>query len=265
MTALPWPGRTASTPDGGPRHALLWWLHREPQPPPVMSRLARSLPGPAGFVATTATGDEARLQRDRQLASSLLAAARGDQRAFEAFYETSFACAHGVARRLLGTDRADDLLADVYFEAWREVASYDPARGSAMTWLLTRVRSRALDVLRRREPVQTAPRTLDGTADGNADGTADAVAHAKADDSAGPLERLWQRQSSERLHDALSTLGSRERWLLGLAYFRELSHAQIAGCTGLPLGSVKTTLQRAQQRLRAVLTAPPAAPAGRHH
>ena len=43
------------------------------------------------------------------------------------------------------------------------------------------------------------------------------------------------------------------RWVLGLAYFRELTHSEIAHCTGLPLGTVKSHLLRAQTKLRAAL------------
>lgn len=186
----------------------------------------------------TVAPDAARLERDHALAQALAAAARGDNEAFETFYDATIGLARALARRLLDAADVEDLLADVYFEAWRQAARFDAARGSAVTWLLTRVRSRALDLLRRRA---TQP------------GVGGDVAIADTPGGPDPADRLWQAQAGTRLHRALQVLTAPERWVLGLAYFRELTHAQIAGCTGMPLGTVKSHLQRAQTKLRAAL------------
>jgi len=185
--------------------------------------------------------DDARATRDRRLAGLLAAAVDGDTTAFEAFYDESIACARALARRLLPGADTGDLLADVYFEAWRNAARFDPARGSGMTWLLTIVRSRALDLLRQRKVQPSAAGT-------------DAAAPEQATDPADdPAERLWREQEGTRLHAALARLTAAERWVLGLAYFRDLTHSEIAQCTGLPLGTVKSHVSRAQTKLRAAL------------
>lgn len=177
--------------------------------------------------------DPALVERDRRLAAWLQAAAGGDGGAFEAFHDATFAVARGVARRLLrGGDEADDLLADVYFEAWRRAPQFDPARGSAMTWLLVMLHTRAIDRLRRHEPAPPP------------------AGDAAADD---PADRLWPRELGPRLDAALRTLDAPERWVVGLAFWRGLSHAAIAAETGLPLGTVKTHLRRACARLRDAL------------
>jgi RNA polymerase sigma-70 factor (ECF subfamily) len=131
-------------------------------------------------------------------------------------------------------------LADAFFEAWRSAAQFDPQRASAVTWLLTIVRSRALDLLRRRA----------AHPEGAAANESDEACTDAHDD---PAEQLWQRQASTRLDTALRALTATERWLLGLAYYRECSHSQIATVTGLPLGTVKSTLMRAQVKLRTAL------------
>jgi RNA polymerase sigma-70 factor (ECF subfamily) len=184
-----------------------------------------------------------RSERDQRLALLLAASARGDTTAFEAFYDETLAYARTVARRLLRGGDSDDLLADVYFEAWRSAARFDPQRGSAVTWLLTLVRSRTLDLLRHRA-VHPGPPAHE----------VDAVEDA-TDAGDDPGDRLWRRQAGARLHAELQRLSGVERWLLGLAYFRELSHAEIARCTGLPLGTVKSHLLRAQHKLRCALAA----------
>lgn len=181
--------------------------------------------------------DPARGERDARLARWIAAAALGDGQAFESFYDATIACARTLARRMLRGAEVDDLLAEAYFEAWRGAARFDPARGSAMTWLLVLVRSRALDALRRRAPAAGAEPEEIG------DATLD------------PAVRLWQQQAGHQLDAALRQLSASERWVLGLAFFKDLSHGQIAQATGLPLGSVKSHLQRAQARLRSALGA----------
>jgi RNA polymerase sigma-70 factor, ECF subfamily len=189
-----------------------------------------------------AAADVARQARDADLAALLAQAAAGNSTAFEQFFEATVAHARATARRLLRGEDIDELLADAYFEAWRKLKLYDPTRGSAMTWLLTLVRSRALDLLRRHH---THPSV------GGSDSSAAELATDNADD---PAEQLWRQQAGSRLHGAIAGLNAAERWVLGLAYFRELTHSQITQCTGLPLGTVKSHLLRAQHKLRAALT-----------
>lgn len=185
-------------------------------------------------------------ERDQRLATQLAAAARGDTTAFEAFYDATYAYARTVARRVLAGGDTDDLLADAYFEAWRKAASFDAARGSAVTWLLTVVRSRALDLLRER----ASHPSVGGRDAGDDEAAAGTAAGADSD----PGERLWRREAGSRLHAAVRALSPPERWALGLAYWRELSHAEIAAATGWPLGTVKSHLLRAQHKLREALS-----------
>ena len=199
--------------------------------------------------------------RDRQLASWLAAAARGEAAAFERFYAATFGYARTVARRLLRDNaEIEDLLADCYFEAWRRAGQFDAARGSPVGWLLTLVRSRGLDALRAAAARPDRPgRPAAGVGGGDTDDTQDgpdpiALLPDPASET-DPAERLWRRQASAELHAALATLSAAERWVLGLAYLRELSHAEIARCTGMPLGTIKSHAQRAQNKLR-VLFAP---------
>jgi RNA polymerase sigma-70 factor, ECF subfamily len=234
------PAAPPPPPRSGPRrpgrHLLMLPARLPPRVQPRMSR-------PAERTDDDAAADPARAARDAELAALVHAAADGDCTAFEAFYDRTLAYAETVARRMLHGPDLEDLLADAYFEAWRCAARFDAARGSAVTWLLTIVRSRALDALRR---IAARP-----AAAADDDAAADAVA-----DGPDPVDVLWQRQAGARLHAALAQLEPRERWTLGLAYFGELSHAEIAAATRLPLGTVKSVLARAQAKLRLALAAP---------
>ena len=179
-----------------------------------------------------------RAERDAALAELMRAVATGDARAFEAFYDATIGYARSLARRMVRPADLDDLLADAFFQAWREAPRFDPARGSAVTWLLLLVRSRALDLLRHQ---RAAPDAQD---------TPDPAAEHVPDERPGPDALLDASQAGSLLQRALGGLSAHERWVLGLAYYREMSHSQISETTGLPLGTVKSLILRAQNRLR---------------
>lgn len=189
--------------------------------------------------------DAARRERDARLALLLQRSAGGEARCFEDFYDATVAYAHALARRMVRPADVDDLLAEAYFQAWREAPRFDVTRGSPVSWLLTLLRSRALDLLRRQRAAPDGEPLPDG---------ADA-AGALRDEHPGPEDLLAGCQAGSRLHAALAALAPNERWVLGLAYYRELSHSEISTTTGLPLGTVKSLIQRAQQRLRGTLAA----------
>jgi len=181
--------------------------------------------------------------RDEKLVALLRAAAGGDAHAFESFYNSTARVAMAVVRRIAGDAYAEDVLADCYFQAWRNAAQFDAQRGSAMAWLLTMARSRALDRLRqesvRHGGLSGAP---PGAADGEDPGTLP-----------GPDQLLESVEASTRLHAALAGLSANERWVLGLAYFRDHTHGEIATLTRMPLGTVKSLINRAQRKLRETL------------
>jgi len=223
------------------------WRRAEMQPaplPPSQPGLAEAQALPAPGMALPEAEARSRQARDARLASWLQQAAAGDAQAFEHFYDATIAYAQCLARRLLRGADVDDVLADTYFQAWREAARFDPARGSAVTWLLTRLRCRAIDLLRARRPEAGAAL---------ADGDAEAIAAQLPSPLPGPDELLALAEAGSRLHAALAALSAHERWVLGLAYFQELSHAAIASATGLPLGTVKSLSARAQAKLRTQL------------
>jgi RNA polymerase sigma-70 factor (ECF subfamily) len=181
---------------------------------------------------------EARFVRDTQLAVCLQRASQGDQQAFTQFYDATVGYAQALARRMVNAADLEDVLADAYLQVWRKAAGFDAARGSAVTWLLLIVRSRALDLLRKPRE-ETLP---------------DDVPELATED-AGPPDLLETTQGSAALHAALAQLNAKERWVLSLAYYKDMSHADIAGTTGMPLGTVKSLINRAQEKLRGLLHA----------
>jgi RNA polymerase sigma-70 factor, ECF subfamily len=182
--------------------------------------------------------------RDSHHADLLQAAATGDARAFEQFYSQTSRLVNALIRRIAGPDHVEDVLADSYFQAWQQAARFDAARGSALSWLLTIARSRALDRLR-----------MERLRHGGQVGATEFDAQTQVDDvQNGPDMLLQSLQQSSELNTAVAQLSPNERWMIGLAYFRDLSQSEIARLTGLPLGTVKSLLTRSQQKLRLAMT-----------
>ncbi len=206
---------------------------------------------PASPVSSSRSDDAAdaaaaRGARDALLASLLQAAAAGNAGAFERVYDLTIGYAHALARRMVPPADVEDVVADAYLQAWRDAAQFDAARGSLVTWLLTIVRSRALDLLRRHKASPEVENTDDDA--------------AQPSEAPGPVDLLAAVQAHSRLHGALAELSPQERWVLGLAYYRELSHREVSDETGLPLGTVKSLILRAQAKLRALLAEPSPSP-----
>lgn len=184
----------------------------------------------------------ARLERDRRLAASIAAMARGDTRALEALYRETVGRVYGLALRIVRVhEAAEEVAEDVFVQAWRTAGTYSPARGAPLAWLLTIARSRALDCLRRDEPALAHPDPEQLAVPGES---------GVADD---PMDLLAACRAQVEVARALERLSPRERQLLALAFFRGLSHQEIAAHSGLPLGSVKTYIRRSLATLREML------------
>ena len=178
---------------------------------------------------------------DAQLARWIGSVVDHDERALAALYDASFARVFGLVQRIVRrTALAEEVVEDTYFQVWRQAVRFDPARGSAITWLLAMARSRAIDALRREARFQHE--TLDEEQIGAAGGEA-----AAAD------ELLDVARHHAALHQALMALGAQPRQLVALAFFRGLSHEEIAAQTCLPLGTVKSQIRRALITMRQAL------------
>jgi RNA polymerase sigma-70 factor (ECF subfamily) len=166
--------------------------------------------------------------------TDMFAAAEGNADALGALYDRHAPTLLAIGQRILRNGReAEDLLHDVFVEAWRHAGDYDPARGSVGAWLRLRMRSRALDRVR-------SPR----------------VARARPFDDA-VQATLAGNDNPERaadggvLHSALDTLPDEQRKVLLLGYFEGLSCSEIAKRIDVPLGTVKSRLAAAMGKLRA--------------
>ena len=169
-------------------------------------------------------------------AELLARVARGDRAALSRLYETLAGQALAVALRVLGSrSDAEEVLQDTFVEVWTRAHSYDPDRGGARPWVLAIARNRAIDRLRRRGAVA---RMVNGAAN-------EPIVAAGTT----PLELVERRQARERIQAALAQLSPEQRRVLELGYFEGLSQSEIAAKLDEPLGTVKTRVRAALQKL----------------
>lgn len=166
----------------------------------------------------------------------------GDEGALSIFYEKTLGKSYALAMQITASPvDAEDAVAETYIQVWRDAARYDEKRGRPLAWLLNICRSRAIDTLRRRGRAIVHP-------DPELLRSADEV--AADDEAADPLLEMLNARDYAVLKEALAALPSLSRQLLGFAFFRDMTHQEIADATQLPLGTVKSHLRRALQKLR---------------
>lgn len=156
----------------------------------------------------------------------------GDQSAMAELYDRYSSVVYAVALRVLGdTGAAEDVLQEVFLQLWRNPGAFDSARGSLGAWLAVITRNRAIDSLRRRKPETDL----------------DDVMISVAPDLASDADRS---RAAEKVRGVLGTMPAAQRTALELAYFEGLSHTEIAGKTGEPLGTIKTRIRSGLMALR---------------
>ena len=171
---------------------------------------------------------------DRALVAAVTA---GDRQALARLYDRYAPVLMAVGLRVLGVrGEAEDLVHDVFLEAWQRARSYDPARGSVRTWLLVRLRSRALDRFRARNRSKLSP-------------------PAPPEHEERPVRGEDPELAPDRaaVRRALQTLSAEQRVVLELGYFQGLSSSEIALHIGVPIGTVKSRAAHGLARLRAGL------------
>lgn len=194
------------------------------------------------FVASVDVASGILAPRAEELACAIAA---GDTTAIAELYDSTVAKVHALVKAIIRNPAdAEEVTCDVYTQAWHTAAHFDPSRGSVMAWLLSIARSRALDCLRRQR-VRT--RLFDEqTPQEDVPDTAECLS---------PERMLNLFQSRSVVRTALEQLPPDRRRLVGLAFFDDLSHSEIAELTGLPLGTIKSHLRRAIHSLRGLLYA----------
>ncbi len=172
---------------------------------------------------------------DRQL---LAAMAAGDAHALRSLTLRYSGMLIALAMRFGGDQSdAEEVVADVLWQAWSDAKSYDAGRGSVAAWLVMLARSRAIDRLRAKKARQ-----------------ARAAANPPGEAAPDPASIVDAAQRARIVRAAVASLDRDERTALELAYFSDLSQSQVAQRLGLPLGTVKTRIRGAMIKLRQALS-----------
>ena len=173
-----------------------------------------------------------------ELAAILEAVARRDRQAFSRLYERTSAKLYGICIRLLGNEsEAEEVLQDVYVTVWQKADRFERGRASPITWLAVLTRNKGIDRLRRRA-VKSEP--IDAAAD-------------VEDDSPLPFDLVRQKQEAGRLSHCLEELDERPRAMIRAAFIDGATYPELAEREGVPLGTMKSWIRRAMQRLRGCL------------
>lgn len=166
-----------------------------------------------------------------------------DDTALAEFYDRWFPVVNCLITRIVKVPHdAEDVVEETFWQVWKQASRYEPARGSVQTWLLTMARSRALDRLRANRRMRED--SIDDT-DG-VSGTFATLATSTND----PSLDAEHAERKRIVLAALATLPAEQRQTLELGYFSGLSQSEIAARTGLPLGTIKTRMRIAMQKLR---------------
>ena len=168
-------------------------------------------------------------------ADLLVRVADRDREAFDLLYSRYVRSIFGLAmRRLRDRHRAEDAVQETFAAVWRSAASYRPERGPAAPWLYAVARNAIVDRLRARiEPASEVPEMVSS--------------------EAGPADRAEASFVSWRVHRALEELPEKEREVIELAYWSEMSQSEVADYLNIPLGTVKTRTRSGLSRLAELL------------
>ncbi len=180
---------------------------------------------------------DAGIPPEEETASLLHRCATGDRRAFRTLYDRWGSRMLGIAMRITRQSAlAADATQEAFVQVWQQAGRFDPARGSAEAFLVTLVRYRALDIVRRRS------REVDGY-----------EPPEQADDSPDALSQLVTSAEGAALHRCLGLLEPDRRKLIIMAFVDGLSHSELAARTGAPLGTLKSWIRRSLMSLRECL------------
>jgi RNA polymerase sigma-70 factor (ECF subfamily) len=176
------------------------------------------------------------------LAGLLEGVCREEQQSLDQLYSLTISRVYALALRIVRNEAdAEEVSCDVYQQIWRTARQWNPRRGNPLQWIMVIARTRALDTWRNRR-WQRAQVHLDEAVD------------AYQDQAEPSVEALLEAfESGSAVHAALSKLSAVQARLVGLAFFEGLTHPEIAERTGMPLGTVKSHIQRGLAALRKAL------------
>lgn len=175
------------------------------------------------------------------LAELLAKSATGDEAAFASLYDQTAPRVFGLVLRIVRNRAfAEEVTQEAYLQIWQTAARFEPAKGSALSWLMTLAHRRAVDRVRSTEAFSRR----------------DTVYHQESstvehDVTAAAVETSME---AKRVRLALESLSPVQRQVLELAYFEGHTHAEVAAMIGVPVGTAKTRIRDGLIRLRGLMS-----------
>lgn len=180
------------------------------------------------------------LVSETEWAALVQSVAAGNQNALHALYERTHRLVFTLIVRITANrDTAEELTLDVFHDVWRRAARYDPADGTVLGWIMNQARSRAIDRIR----FDRRKKRLDLGVDNPLAPT----------EMADVCDLVSAKQQSHALRRALGLLAPQEREAIEMAFFSELTYAEVAARLNQPLGTVKTRIRAGLHKLRHAL------------
>lgn len=173
-----------------------------------------------------------------ELLSLISATAQGDKKAFAQLYEETSSKLFAISLKML-TNRAhaEEVLQDAFVKIWHNASEYNSSKGSVISWMISIVRYRCLDVLRynkvRKEEILSSDESLNTISEEFIEVDYD---------------------SDTKLVNCIEELEVQQKQVIHLAYYRGLSHAELVNQTSIPLGTIKSWIRRGLQQLQRCLS-----------
>jgi RNA polymerase sigma-70 factor, ECF subfamily len=166
---------------------------------------------------------------------------QGDQDALVLLYERYSRAVYSFSMRIVGDAQvAEEILQEVFVRAWQQGGSFQTARGSLITWLLSITHNLSIDEVRRRK---RRPQKAESE-------EPESILAALPDDGLDVEEEVWLSSLRVSIQDALLQLPAAQREAIELAYFQGLTQREIADTLGEPLGTIKTRMRLGMLKLR---------------
>jgi RNA polymerase sigma factor (sigma-70 family) len=174
-----------------------------------------------------------------ELTQILIESGRGSQHAFAELYRRTSAKLFGVCVRMLrDRSEAEEVLQEVFTTVWRRAESFDPQRASAITWLVTMARNKAIDRLRQHREEQLPDSQNFDIEDA---------------DQPSPAQQAEQSQERQRLEQCIDALEPEQKSAIREAFFSGATYNELAARCRVPLGTMKSWIRRSLIRLRVCL------------
>ena len=181
------------------------------------------------------TEPSANEERDMRWKNLIYQVAKGDEGALGELYDQSIKLVYSLALQIVSSKpEAEEVSLDVYKYVWKNASTYDPGRSNPATWLVMLTRSRAIDKLRSSSNPIKLSKTFE---------------EELSRSEISPEESVMGLEQRKIVQDALSELSLKQRRVIELVYFYQFRQSEIANMLDIPIGSVKSTIRLAKEKL----------------